>query len=106
MESNIELRVFKKETTEKFNQVISKIRKTKDKTFINEINPLDDNQSQVISNVCIDQNKYFNTRYDLGKYIHEIIFKAFPMKSVRIGYYNNQLEYYIHQLIQLSYVIF
>ncbi|EEE39522.1 hypothetical protein [Prochlorococcus marinus] len=89
MESNIELRVFKKETTEKFNQVISKIRKTKDKTFINEINPLDDNQSQVISNVCIDQNKYFNTRYDLGKYIHEIIFKAFPMKSVRTGYYNN-----------------
>ena len=31
MENNIKLRVFNKETTEKFNEIISKIRKTKDK---------------------------------------------------------------------------
>ena len=89
MENYMKLRVFNKETTEKFNEIISKIRKTKDKNFINEIDPLNDNQSQVISDVLIDQNRSFNTRYDLGKYIHEIIFEAFPDRTVRNGYNNN-----------------
>ena len=82
MENYMKLRVFNKETTEKFNEIISKIRKTKDKNFINEIDPLNDNQSQVISDVLIDQNRSFNTRYDLGKYIHEIIFEAFPDRTI------------------------
>ena len=68
---------------------VGKIRKTKDKTFINEIDPYDDNQSQIISDILIDQKKPFRTRYDLGKYIHEIIFEAFPTRSVRNGYNNN-----------------
>ena len=55
MENKVKLRVFKRETTEKFNEIISKIRKTKDKTFINEIDPYDDNQSQIISDILIDQ---------------------------------------------------
>ena len=33
MENKVKLRVFKRETTEKFNEIISKIRKTKDKTL-------------------------------------------------------------------------
>ena len=89
MENKVKLRVFKRETTEKFNEIISKIRKTKDKTFINEIDPYDDNQSQIISDILIDQKKPFRTRYDLGKYIHEIIFEAFPTRSLRKGYNNN-----------------
>ena len=60
MENKVKLRVFKRETTEKFNEIISKNRKTKDKTFINEIDPYDDNQSQIISDILIDQNSGFS----------------------------------------------
>ena len=67
MENKVKLRVFKRETTEKFNEIISKIRKTKDKTFINEIDPYDYNQSQIISifHLYLFQTDHLSNQYKL-----------------------------------------
>ncbi len=44
MENLIKLRVFRDETTEIFNNIINNVRKFKDKSFIDQIDPFDDNK--------------------------------------------------------------
>ena len=69
MENLIKLRVFRDETTEIFNNIINNVRKFKDKSFIDQIDPFDDKYSEIISDVEIDSLKIFENRFELGKYI-------------------------------------
>ena len=47
MENLIKLRVFRDETTEIFNNIINNVRKFKDKSFIDQIDPFDDKYSEI-----------------------------------------------------------
>ena len=65
MENLIKLRVFRDETTEIFNNIINNVRKFKDKSFIDQIDPFDDKYSEIISDVEIDSLKIFTVIWEV-----------------------------------------
>ena len=89
MENLIKLRVFRDETTEIFNNIINNVRKFKDKSFIDQIDPFDDKYSEIISDLEIDSLKIFENRFELGKYINEIFNQAFPDRKSKLPFINN-----------------
>ena len=59
MEKHIQLRTFRKEATDQFSELISNVRKDKDKSYIDLIDPFDDEYSEIISDTQIDTLKIF-----------------------------------------------
>lgn len=70
----IKLCKFKKDYTEfVFNQ-IALFRSEKDENLLKKINPFKKENTDIISfDAVLDPNKKFSNRFNLGKYIHEII---------------------------------
>ena len=89
MEKLIQLRTFRKEATNQFNELISNVRKDKDKSYIELIDPFDDEYSEIISDTQIDTLKIFENRFELAKYIYEIINQAFPDRKSKSPFINN-----------------
>ena len=89
MEKLIQLRTFRKEATNQFNELISNVRKDKDKSYIELIDPFDDEYSEIISDTQIDTLKIFENRFEMAKYIYEIINQAFPDRKSKSPFINN-----------------
>ena len=99
MEKFVKLRVLNKESTDRFCTIIDQCKKYQKsigrkepeytRKHIQEIDPYSLEDSEIISNIEIDINKKFKNRYELAKYIYEIINVAFPEKEVRFSFYGN-----------------